>query len=43
MRQKFDEGEDPLDPEQKAGGFQHPFGGFHFGNGQGFTFKFKWN
>lgn len=43
MRQKFDDGEDPLDPEQKAGGFhQNPFGGFPFGTGQGFTFKFKW-
>lgn len=43
MRQKFDDGEDPLDPEQNRGGFQHPFGGgFPFGNGQGFTFKFKW-
>ena len=42
MRQKFDDGEDPLDPEQKAGFQQNPFGGFPFGSGQGFTFKFKW-
>lgn len=43
MRQKFDDGEDPLDPEQKAGFQQHPFGGFPFASGQGFTFKFKWS
>ena len=42
MRQKFDDGEDPLDPEQKSGFQQNPFGGFPFGSGQGFTFKFKW-
>ena len=42
MRQKFDDGEDPLDPEQKGGFQQNPFGGFPFGSGQGFTFKFKW-
>ncbi|VDN56877.1 unnamed protein product [Dracunculus medinensis] len=39
-RAKFDQGEDPLDPEQQQGGFQHPFyGGFPFG-GEGFSFKF---
>ena len=41
MRQRFDDGEDPLDPEQQQQGFHggpfaHPFGG------QGFTFKFRW-
>jgi len=41
MRQRFDNGEDPLDPEQQqgfqhGGPFAHPFGG------QGFTFKFRW-
>lgn len=38
-REKFDNGEDPLDPEQQHGpsGFHH--GGFPFGGG-GFTFKF---
>lgn len=44
-RQKFDNGEDPLDPESQQGqGFNpfnhgfHPFGGFH--QQQGYTFKF---
>ena len=48
MRQKFDNGEDPLDPEaQQQGG--HPFGGFHhfhgnpFGGGGPFQFKFHFN
>ena len=41
LRQRFDDGEDPLDPEQQQQGFHggpfaHPFGG------QGFTFKFRW-
>jgi DnaJ family protein C protein 3 len=44
-RERFDRGEDPLDPEQQQGGHGHPFyGGFPFGGGgQGggpFTFKF---
>lgn len=39
-RQKFDNGEDPLDPEQQQGhGGPNPFqGGFPFG--EGFQFKF---
>ena len=38
-REKFDNGEDPLDPEeQHGGGGGHPFN--PFGAGQGFTFKF---
>ena len=40
-RQKFDNGEDPLDPEQQQGGHGGPFpfqGGFPFG--EGFQFKF---
>ncbi|XP_060561613.1 dnaJ homolog subfamily C member 3-like [Ruditapes philippinarum] len=47
MREKYDHGEDPLDPEQQQGGHAHPF--FHgfnpFGNGggQGFNFKFHFN
>lgn len=36
-REKFDNGEDPLDPEEQQGG-GHPFN--PFGAGQGFTFKF---
>ena len=50
MRQKYDHGEDPLDPEQKNGGGNpfnggpfpfhgHPFGG----GGGGFQFKFNFN
>ena len=42
LRQKFDNGEDPLDHEAQN---QNPWGqhgGFNFGQGQGFTFKFKW-
>lgn len=44
MRKKFDNGEDPLDPEQNTGGHGfNPFGsGGPFGGG-GFTFKFKFN
>lgn len=43
-RQKFDHGEDPLDPESQQGQgfnpFQHQdFGGF----GEGFNFKFHFN
>lgn len=40
MREKFDNGEDPLDPEQQHqghGGFPHGFNPF---GGGGFTFKF---
>lgn len=37
-REKFDNGEDPLDPEEQHGGGGHPFN--PFGTGQGFTFKF---
>lgn len=46
-RQKFDNGEDPLDPEQQQqGGYGNPF--FHGfnpfgGGGQGFNFKFHFN
>ncbi|XP_003390240.1 PREDICTED: dnaJ homolog subfamily C member 3-like [Amphimedon queenslandica] len=42
MRSKFDNGEDPLDPEQQHGGGGH--GGFPHGfpfGGGGFTFKFN--
>lgn len=46
MRQKFDQGEDPLDPEQQQnqGFHQHgqPFGFNPFGGG-GFNFKFNFN
>lgn len=44
-RQKFDNGEDPLDPEsgQHPQGF-NPFQHFsHFQNGGPFTFKFHFN
>lgn len=37
-REKFDNGEDPLDPEEQQQGHGHPFN--PFGAGQGFTFKF---
>ena len=51
MRQKFDEGEDPLDAEQErerqsrghgfpSGHHPHPFGGGNQGN---FQFKFHFN
>ena len=47
MRQKFDNGEDPLDPEQQQqGGHGNPFHGFNpfgGGGGQGFNFKFHFN
>ena len=52
MREKYDQGEDPLDPESQQGGGGHPFrhGGqqFHFpgGNpfgGGPFQFKFHFN
>jgi DnaJ family protein C protein 3 len=42
LREKFDNGEDPLDHKAQS---QNPWGhhgGFNFGQGQGFTFKFKW-
>lgn len=43
LRERFDNGEDPLDPEQNTGGHGNPFGGGGpFGHG-GFTFKFKFN
>ena len=47
MRQKFDAGEDPLDPENGQGG-DHPFrqGGFHFPGGNPFgggPFQFKFH
>lgn len=44
-RAKFDQGEDPLDPDQQGGG-GWPFqgGGFPFGNGgNGYQFKFHFN
>ncbi|KAK0400625.1 hypothetical protein QR680_015354 [Steinernema hermaphroditum] len=45
-REKFDRGEDPLDPEAQQGGGHpfhgHPFHGFNpFGNDGGFSFKFN--
>ncbi|KAL5004932.1 hypothetical protein ScPMuIL_018388 [Solemya velum] len=45
-REQFDNGEDPLDPEQQSGGQGGPFWhqGFNpFGSGQGFQFKFHFN
>jgi len=44
-RQKFDNGEDPLDPEQQANQGFNPFGqGFNpFGGQNGYTFKFTFN
>lgn len=40
-KQQFDNGEDPLDPEQQRGGGFHPFAqGFDPRSGGGFTFKF---
>jgi len=45
MREKYDNGEDPLDPESERGG-QHPFHGFRgqpFGGGGPFQFKFHFN
>ncbi|XP_063069395.1 dnaJ homolog subfamily C member 3a [Engraulis encrasicolus] len=50
MRSKFDQGEDPMDPESQQGGHGHghhfhgfnPFQGFNpFGSGSGFNFKFS--
>lgn len=47
LRQKFDNGEDPLDPEaqQNQGGHGHPF--FHgfnpFGSGGGGGYNFKFH
>lgn len=53
LRQKYDGGEDPLDPEAQQQGGGHPFRGgqpFHFpggfpggGQGGGFQFKFHFN
>ncbi|XP_030636053.1 dnaJ homolog subfamily C member 3b [Chanos chanos] len=49
MRQKFDSGEDPLDPETQqggggGGGHGWPFGGFNpFESGGHFHFKFHYN
>ena len=40
-RAKFDNGEDPLDPEQQQGGNPWQNGGFPFGDG--FQFKFHFN
>ncbi len=46
-RQKFDNGEDPLDPEAQQHGGGNPFHHFHghpFGGGGGpFQFKFHFN
>ena len=48
MRQKFDQGEDPLDAEEERNRQRHPFHGFHrqgghpFG-GNGGQFKFHFN
>jgi len=45
MREKYDNGEDPLDPETESGR-NHPFHGFHghpFGGGGPFQFKFHFN
>ena len=43
-REKFDNGQDPLDPEQENGGGWHGGHGFHFnpfqGGGRGFKFHF---
>lgn len=49
MRQKYDNGEDPLDPESQQnpfGGGGNPFhfhGGHPFGGGGPFQFKFHFN
>merc|ERR1712226_732196 len=48
MRQKFDNGEDPLDPEAKSDpfggrGHGHPFHGFHGNPFGGGNFKFHFN
>lgn len=43
-RQKFDQGEDPLDPESQQGQGFNPFGqGFNPFGQQGFQFKFHFN
>lgn len=44
-RQKFDNGEDPLDPEQQQQGGGGPFWheGFNPFGGSGFKFKFNFN
>lgn len=47
MRQKFDSGEDPLDPENQqgggGGGGGWPFGFNPFESGGNFHFKFHYN
>lgn len=46
-RKRFDNGEDPLDPESQQGQgfnpFQHGFNPFGSGSGGGFTYKFVFN
>ena len=45
-RAKFDQGEDPLDPEAQQRGhnpFHGGFDGFENGFGEGFNFKFHFN
>ncbi|CAG5125666.1 unnamed protein product [Candidula unifasciata] len=47
-RERYDRGEDPLDPEEQQGGHGHPFfhqgfNPFGSGGGGGFTFKFNFN
>ncbi len=42
LRQKYDNGEDPLDPESQAGQQFNPFQHFQF-HGQPFQFKFNFN
>lgn len=46
MRQKFDAGEDPLDPENQQGGGREQAWPFHFDpfqSGGSFHFKFQYN
>lgn len=40
-RQKFDNGEDPLDPQQQNGNAFHPFTHFNQFSGSTFTFRFN--
>ena len=45
-RERFDNGEDPLDPEEQQSRAHNPFHGFNpfgGGGGGGYTFKFKFN
>ena len=45
-RERFDNGEDPLDPEEQQSRAHNPFQGFNpfgGGGGGGYTFKFKFN